>query len=112
MTKKLYVGNLSYATTESNLSELFGAMGEVSSVSLITDRSSGRSKGFAFVEMAEDSVAQEAIAQLNNKELDGRQISVAEARPQKPRSNQYSGGHREYGGGGGNRGRGGRNRSY
>jgi len=99
MAKKLYVGNLSYSTTESNLSKLFGTVGEVASVSLITDRASGRSKGFAFVEMAEDSAAQEAIAQLNGKELDGREINVAEARPQKPRSSQY---------GGGNRGRGGR----
>jgi cold-inducible RNA-binding protein len=102
MTKKLYVGNLSYETTEGNLSELFGAVGEVASVSLITDRMSGRSKGFAFVEMAEDSAAQEAIAQLGGKELDGREINVAEARPQKPRDNQYSG----------NRGRGGRSRRY
>jgi cold-inducible RNA-binding protein len=109
MTKKLYVGNLSYATTEGNLSELFGTVGEVTSVSLITDRSSGRSKGFAFVEMAEDSTAQEAIAQLNSKELDGREIKVAEARPQKPRGDRYGGGHREYGGG---RGRGGRNPRY
>ena len=98
MTKKLYVGNLSYSTTESNLSELFGAVGEVSSVSLITDRMSGRSKGFAFVEMAEDTIAQEAIAQLNSKEVDGREINVAEARPQKPRGNQYGGGNRERGG--------------
>jgi cold-inducible RNA-binding protein len=89
MAKKLYVGNLSYATTEGNLSELFGTVGEVTSVSLITDRSSGRSKGFAFVEMAEDSAAQAAIAQLSGKEVDGREISVAEARPQKPRSDQY-----------------------
>ena len=102
MAKKLYVGNLSYETTESSLSELFGAVGEVASVSLITDRSSGRSKGFAFVEMAEDSAAQEAIAQLNSKELDGREINVAEARPQKPRGNQYGGG----------KGRGGRNPRY
>jgi RNA recognition motif-containing protein len=94
MTKKLYVGNLSYATTEGNLSELFGAVGEVTSVSVITDRMSGRSKGFAFVEMAEDSAAQEAIAQLNSKELDGRAINVAEARPQKPRGNRYGGGNR------------------
>ena len=94
MTKKLYVGNLSYATTEGNLSELFGAVGEVTSVSVITDRMSGRSKGLAFVEMAEDSAAQEAIAQLNSKELDGREINVAEARPQKPRGNQYGDGNR------------------
>lgn len=98
MTKRLYVGNLSYATTEGNLSELFGTVGEVTSVSLITDRSSGRSKGFAFVEMAEDSTAQEAIAQLNSKDLDGREIKVAEARPQKPRGNQYGGGNGERGG--------------
>ncbi len=103
MTKKLYVGNLSYATTGDNLSELFGAVGEVTSVNVITDRMSGRSKGFAFVEMTEDSVAQEAIAQINGKELDGREINVAEARPQKPRGNQY---------GGGNRGGGGRSNRY
>ena len=88
MTKKLYVGNLSYSTTETALSELFGAVGEVVSVNLITDRYSGRSKGFAFVEMAEDSAAQEAIAQLNGKELDGREINVAEARPQESRDDR------------------------
>ena len=110
MTKKLYVGNLSYTTTEGNLAELFGAVGEVASVSLITDRMSGRSKGFAFVEMAEDSAAQAAIAQLNSKELDGREISVAEARPQKPRDNRYGGGNRGYGGS--NRGKGSRSRRY
>jgi len=103
MTQKLYVGNLSYATTEGDLSKLFEAVGEVNSVSLITDRMSGRSKGFAFVEMAEHSVAQEAITQLNGKEVDGREINVAEARPQKPRGNQYGGGHK---------GRKGRNQRY
>jgi cold-inducible RNA-binding protein len=87
MAKKLYVGNLSYDTTEGNLSELFGAVGQVTSVSLITDRMSGRSKGFAFVEMAEDSGAQAAIAQLNGKQLGGRELNVAEARPQAPRDN-------------------------
>lgn len=98
MTKKLYVGNLSYATTEAMLSELFGAVGEVISVNLITDRQSGRSKGFAFVEMAEDSAAQEAIAQLGGKELEGREINVAEARPQKPRDSygNRGGGGRRY----------------
>ena len=89
MTKKLYVGNLSYATTEAALSELFGTVGQVASVNLITDRNTGRSKGFAFVEMVEDSAAQEAIAQLSGKELDGRAINVAEARPQEPRDNRY-----------------------
>jgi cold-inducible RNA-binding protein len=92
MTKKPYVGNLSYSTTEATLSELFGAVGEVTSVNLITDRHTGRSKGFAFVEMAEDSAAQEAIAQLSGKELDGREINVAEARPQEPRDNRNRGG--------------------
>jgi cold-inducible RNA-binding protein len=92
MAKKLYVGNLSYSTTEAALSELFGAVGEVNSVNLITDRNTGRSKGFAFVEMTEDSAAQEAITQLSGKELDGREINVAEARPQKPRDNRYGSG--------------------
>jgi cold-inducible RNA-binding protein len=83
MTKKLYVGNLSYDTTEASLSELFGAIGEVQSVALITDRMSGRSKGFAFVELADDNAAQEAINQLNERELDGRTIKVAPARPKR-----------------------------
>jgi RNA recognition motif-containing protein len=90
MTKKLYVGNLGYSTTEATLSELFGTMGEVTSVNLITDRQTGRSKGFAFVEMAEFTAAQEAISQLNGKELDGRDIKVAEAHPK--RENGGSGG--------------------
>jgi RNA recognition motif-containing protein len=90
----LYVGKLSYDTTESTLSELFGTIGEVVSVDLITDRDSGRSRGFAFVEMAEDSAAQEAIDQLNGREVDGRTIAVAEARPK-----------RDDRGGGGRRGR-------
>jgi cold-inducible RNA-binding protein len=92
MTKKLYVGNLSYDTTEASLSELFGAIGEVQSVALITDRMSGRSKGFAFVEMADDSAAQEAINQLNERELDGRTIKVAPARPK--REDRDTGGRR------------------
>ena len=92
MAQKLYVGNLSYGTTEADLSALFGAVGEVSSVSLITDRMTGRSKGFAFVEMAEYSAAQEAISKLNGKELDGRQIKVDNARPPKPREDYRQGG--------------------
>jgi cold-inducible RNA-binding protein len=94
MAKKLYVGNLGYETTEATLSELFGAIGEVLSVNLITDRMSGRSRGFAFVEMAEQSAAQEAINQLNGREVDGRSIKVNEARPK-----------RDDRGGGGGRGR-------
>jgi RNA recognition motif-containing protein len=93
MAKNLYVGNLSYSTTNADLSELFGAMGEVVSVNLITDRMSGRSKGFAFVEMAEYDAAQKAINELNGKEVDGRTIKVAEARPKRD----------DRGGGGGDR---------
>jgi cold-inducible RNA-binding protein len=83
MAKNLYVGNLSYTTSSPDLSELFGEIGEVVSVNLITDRMSGRSKGFAFVEMAEYDAAQQAINQLNGKEIDGRTIKVAEARPKR-----------------------------
>jgi RNA recognition motif-containing protein len=100
MGKKLYVGNLSYSTTEGNLSEFFGAVGEVAAVNLITDRMTGRSRGFAFVEMAEESAAQQAIAELNGKELDGRALKVAEARPRKERRDSWGGG-----GGGGYRDR-------
>ena len=98
MAKKLYVGNLSYETTEATLSELFGAIGEVLSVSLITDRMSGRSRGFAFVEMAEQTASQEAINQLNGREVDGRSLKVNEARPKR---DDRGGG----GGGGGSRDR-------
>lgn len=83
MPKKLYVGNLDYATTAAALSELFGAIGEVLSVNLITDRSTGRSKGFAFVEMADSAAATEAINQLDGRNVDGRAIKVAEARPKR-----------------------------
>ena len=98
MAKKLYVGNLGYETTEATLSELFGAIGEVLSVNLITDRMSGRSRGFAFVEMADQTAAMEAINQLNGREVDGRSLKVNEARPK--RDTQGGGG-----GGGGGRGR-------
>ena len=97
--KKLYVGNLDYATTERNLADLFAEVGEVVSVNLITDRMTGRSRGFAFVEMAELSAAQRAINELNGKTVGQRQIKVAEARPRRSR-----------GGGGGSRGGGGRGR--
>ena len=92
MAKKLYVGNLSYSTTEANLSEFFAQAGEVASVNLITDRMTGRSRGFAFVEMAEESAAQQAIAELNGKELDGRALKVAEARPRRERRDSWGGG--------------------
>jgi RNA recognition motif-containing protein len=83
MAKKLYVGNLSYSTTDATLSELFGEFGEILSVNIITDRMSGRPKGFAFVEMAEQIAALAAINQLDGRELDGRSIKVAEARPRQ-----------------------------
>jgi RNA recognition motif-containing protein len=93
MAKKLYVGNLNYATTEPDLSELFGAVGDVVSVNLITDRMTGRSKGFAFVEMGDEAAAAEAISQLNGREVDGRVIKVAEARPR--RDDRGGGGRRD-----------------
>jgi cold-inducible RNA-binding protein len=92
MNKKLYVGNLNYNTTERKVSELFREVGEVVSTNLIIDRYSGRSKGFAFVEMAEQSTAQKAIEKLNGQEVDGREIKVAEARPRRPRRDSYSSG--------------------
>jgi len=98
MSKKLYVGNLSYSTTETVLRDLFGTVGEVASVNVITDRMTGRSRGFAFVEMAEESAAEQAINQLNGRDVDGRNIKVAEARPQRPREQRD-----DRGGGGGRR---------
>ena len=104
MSKKIYVGNLSYHTTESDLSNLFEQVGAVESVNIITDRDSGRSKGFGFVEMGDED-AEKAIAQFNGQELDGRTLTVNEARPRPERS---SGGRGGYGGGrGGGRGYGG-----
>ena len=97
MAKKLYVGNLDFSTTETTLSELFGAIGEVASVALITDRMTGRSRGFAFVEMSESGAARTAIDQLNGRVVDGRTIKVAEARPKESRSDS------PWGGGGGRR---------
>lgn len=96
MAKKLYVGNLSYSTTEDALMKLFSAVGKVESVNIITDRMSERSKGFGFVEMETEAAAQAAISQLNGSTVDDRQITVAEARPQRERSERGRG----YGGGG------------
>jgi RNA recognition motif-containing protein len=97
MSKKLYVGNLDFATTEASLSDLFSEVGEVLSVNLITDRMTGRSRGFAFVEMAESSAAKQAINELNGKTVGERQIKVEEARPKRPRGQQ------DFRGGGGRR---------
>jgi cold-inducible RNA-binding protein len=85
MPRKLYVGNMSYDTTEDKLRELFAAHGEVTSVNVVTDRYSGRPRGFAFVEMATDEAANAAIAALDGQEVDGRQLKVAEARPRQSR---------------------------
>jgi len=113
MAKKLYVGNLSYDTTDSRLQELFTAYGTVVSVNVITDRNTGRSKGFAFVEMETDEGARAAVAALNEQDVDGRPLKVAEARPQEPRMGGGDrGGYRGGGGGGGGDRRGGSRRSY
>jgi cold-inducible RNA-binding protein len=104
MGKKLYVGNLPYSATEATLRELFAPLGEVTSVSIITDRDSGRSKGFGFVEMATDAAAQQAISQLSGKSLDDRAITVAEARPQADRGGSRGSFGGSRGGFGGSRG--------
>jgi cold-inducible RNA-binding protein len=99
--KKLYVGNLSYDTTDSGLESLFTQAGSVVEASVVTDRDTGRSRGFGFVEMADVTAAAAAIEQLDGKELDGRNIKVAEAKPRAPRENRgYGGGN---GGGRSNR---------
>ncbi|MFQ5341202.1 MAG: RNA recognition motif domain-containing protein [Anaerolineae bacterium] len=106
MGKKLYVGNLSYDTREDQLRELFGQAGTVESVVIITDRDTGRSKGFGFIEMSSDAEAREAINRFNGQALEGRDLTVDEARPRRDRG---GGGGRGRGGrGGGGRGRGGR----
>ena len=99
MGKKLYVGNLSYSVTSSQLEQLFGQYGTVQSAQVIQDRDTGRSKGFAFVEMGSDAEAQAAIQGLNEQQHDGRPLAVNEARPREERGG---------GGGGGGGGRGGR----
>jgi len=105
MGKRLYVGNLSYDATEGSLNELFSQFGSVDSVKLITDRDTGRSKGFGFVEMGTEEAAQKAIAELNERELQGRRLTVNEARPQESRGGGFGGGGGGRGGYGGGRGR-------
>jgi cold-inducible RNA-binding protein len=97
---KLYVGNLSYSASEDELRNLFSQYGTVESVAVITDRDTGRSKGFAFVEFANDQEAQAAISALNGKEMSGRSLSVSPARP-KTEGGGGGGGRGGYGGGGG-----------
>lgn len=105
MGKKLYVGNLPFSATDQTLQETFSQCGTVESAKVITDRDSGRSKGFGFVEMSSDAEAADAISKFNGAELEGRALTVNEARPMEPRSGGFGGG-----GGGGGRGgdRGGR----
>jgi cold-inducible RNA-binding protein len=108
MATKLYVGNLSFRTTQEDLRELFAQAGTVESASVIEDRETGRSRGFGFVEMATQEEAQAAIEQFNGKEFNGRNLTVNEARPRTERGG--GGGRGGYGGGGdrgGNRGGGG-----
>ena len=103
MAKKLYVGNLAFQTTSQDLQQLFAQAGTVESAQLIEDRDTGRSKGFAFVEMSTDDEAAAAIEQFNGKEVSGRTLKVNEARPRENRSGGGGGGR----GFGGNRGGGG-----
>ena len=101
MAAKLYVGGLSYSTTSDGLREFFAQSGNVLSATVITDRFSGQSRGFGFVEMNAAEDAQNAISQLNGRELDGRRITVEISNPQAPRTGGGGGGGRPGGGGGG-----------
>ena len=112
MAMKLYVGNLSYNVSSSDLEQLFAQYGAVRSAQVISDRDTGRSKGFGFVEMADDNAARQAIEALNEKDHDGRPLTVNEARPREDRGGGGGGGRGGYGGGrgGGGGGGGGRGR--
>jgi len=100
MAKKLFVGGLSYETTENTLKETFSKAGTVESAVIIIDKISGRSKGFGFVEMSSEEEAQKAIEMFNGKELDGKNITVNEARPMetRPRQGGFQRGGRGFGG--------------
>ncbi len=101
MAMKLYVGNLSYEVTNQKLEELFAEFGSVRSAQVIQDRDTGRSKGFGFVEMADDNAARAAITGLNEKDCGGRPLTVNEARPREDRGGGGGGGGKRGGGGGG-----------
>src|SRR5215813_9791141 len=102
MAKNIYVGNLAWAVTADDLLELFGQHGKVARAQVITDRETGRSRGFGFVEMENDAEAQKAIDALNGFDFNGRPLTVNEAKPREPRSGGgYGGGGGGYGGGGG-----------
>jgi RNA recognition motif-containing protein len=99
--KKLYVGNLTYRVSSSDLEQLFSQFGSVESAEVISDRDTGRSKGFGFVEMSSDNEARAAIDALNDQEHDGRRLTVNEARPREPRTGGGGGGGGGWRGGGG-----------
>ena len=101
MSTKLYVGNLSFNTSTQDLEQMFGESGTVQSANIIEDRDTGRSRGFGFVEMSSKEEAQAAIASLNGKEVDGRALTVNEAKPREDRGGGGGGGRGGYGGGGG-----------
>lgn len=103
MGKKIYVGNLPFSATQESLSEMFSQFGTVSSTKIITDRDTGRSKGFGFVEMADASEADAAIEKLHGQDMGGRNLTVNEAKPMEPRSGGFGGGG-DRGGRGGDRG--------
>lgn len=99
MTMKLYVGNLTYSATNATLETMFAEFGEIRSAQVVMDRDTGRSKGFGFVELASDQSAKAAIAALNGKEVDGRALTVNEAKPREDRGSGGGGGGRKYGSG-------------
>lgn len=108
MATKLFVGSLSWGVNDDQLEEFFASVGTVASAKVIVDRDTNRSKGFGFVEMSNDDEAKKAIDELNGKELDGRPITVNEARPREDRPRGDFGGNRGGNGGGFNRDRGNR----
>lgn len=110
MSMKLYVGNLAFQTSSSELSDLFSQVGTVESATIVEDRDTGRSRGFGFIEMSSKEEGQNAIAEFNGKEVNGRSLTVNEAKPREDRGGSRGGG---FGGGrGGNRGGGGGGRRW
>jgi RNA recognition motif-containing protein len=107
MSTKLYVGNLSFSTSNEDLQELFSKVGTVESANVVEDRETGRSRGFGFVEMSSKEEADNAIQELNGKEVEGRSLTVNEAKPRENRTGGGGGGRGGYGGGGGRGGSGG-----
>jgi RNA recognition motif-containing protein len=103
MAKKLYVGNLPYTVNDTSLKDMFSQVGNVISAVIIMDKMTGRSKGFGFVEMSSDEEAQSAISMFNDKEFEGRKVTVNEAKPMEPRAPR-TGGYNNNRGGGDNRG--------